>query len=204
MSLCALNNPCNTSYIGKLRLVQLTTCANLFAKISPTGCLCYTMLNMPINIDKMLEKISVITSLSSFNTAHSCKFTFVLIGEHVVDTFHVHAICVTYDKLADLESKILSAKPSDISFEMKQLLGASYFQQLMLSSCSYLPLKERNHVQSNACAHKSCSPTSWSIEFERYTSKPMNKLCHNNFWNAMNAQHPFDEKLDLAKINVIT
>jgi hypothetical protein len=28
----------------------------------------------------------------------------------------------------------------------------------------------------------------------------MNKLCHNNFCNAMNAQHPFDEKLDLAKM----
>ena len=99
---------------------------------------------------------------------------------------------------------MLSDKPSDKSFEIKQLLGACYFEQLMLSPCSYLPLKERNHGQSNAHAHKSCSPTSWSIEFERYTSKPMNKLCHNNFWNAMNAQHPFDEKLDLAKINVIT
>jgi len=95
---------------------------------------------------------------------------------------------------------MLSDKPSDKSFEIKQLLGACYFEQLMLSPCSYLPLKERNHGQSNAHAHKSCSPTSWSIEFERYTSKPMNKLCHNNFWNAMNAQHPFDEKLDLARM----
>ena len=105
-----MNDPCNTSYNDKLHLVQLVTCAELFARISPIGCLCYTMLNMPTNIDKMLEKITVITSLSSLNIAHSCKFTFVLIGEHVVDTFHVHAICVTYDKLADLESKMLSEK----------------------------------------------------------------------------------------------
>ena len=55
-SLCALNDPCNTLYFGKLHLVQLTTCADLFAMISPTGCLCYTILNMPINFDKMLEK----------------------------------------------------------------------------------------------------------------------------------------------------
>jgi hypothetical protein len=63
------------------------------------------MLNMPINIDKMFEKISVITYLSSLNTAHIYKFTFVLVGEHVVDTFYVHVICVTYDKLVDLELK---------------------------------------------------------------------------------------------------
>jgi hypothetical protein len=98
-SLYALNDPCNTLYIDKLHLVQLVTCANLFARISPAGCLCYTMLNMPINIDKMLEKFYVMTSLSSLNTSHSCKFTFVLIGEPVVDTFHVHAIYVTYDNL---------------------------------------------------------------------------------------------------------
>ena len=98
-----MNDPCNTSYTDKLHLVQLVTCAELFARISPIGCLCYTMLNMPINIDKMLEKISEITTLRSLNTAHSCKFTFVLIGENVVDTFHVHAICVICDKLADLE-----------------------------------------------------------------------------------------------------
>jgi hypothetical protein len=63
------------------------------------------MLNMPINIDKILEKICMITSLRSLNAAHSCKFTFVLIGEHVVDTFHVHAISVIYDKFADLTQK---------------------------------------------------------------------------------------------------
>ena len=83
---------------------------------------------------------------------------------------------------------------------MQQLLGACDFEQLMVSPCSYHPPKDRNHVQSNARTQKSCSSTSWSIEFERYTSKPMNKLCHNNFWNAMNAQHPFDEKLDLVKM----
>jgi hypothetical protein len=94
---------------------------------------------------------------------------------------------------------MLSEKQSGKSSEMKQLIGACDFEQLMLSPCSFHPLKGRNNVQSNAGTHKNCSSTSWSIEFERYTSKPMNKLCcHNNFWNAMNAQHPFDEKLDLA------
>ena len=98
--------------------------------------------------------------MRSLNTSHSCKFTFVLIGEHVVGTFHDHAICVTYDKLADLESKMLSEKQSDKSLEMQQFLDACDFKQLMLSPCSYHPLKDKNHVQSNARAHKSCSSTS--------------------------------------------
>lgn len=74
------------------------------------------MLNMPINIEQMLEKISNITSLGSLNTIHSFQFTFVLIGEHVVDTFQVHAICVTYNKFADLDSKMLRDKQSEKSF----------------------------------------------------------------------------------------
>jgi len=101
--LCALNDPCHTSCNNKQHLIPLVTCADLFTRISPLECLCYTILNMPINIEQMLEKISNITSLSSLNTTHSFQFTFVLIGEHVVDTFQVHAICVTYNKLADLD-----------------------------------------------------------------------------------------------------
>ncbi len=77
---------------------------------------------MPINIELMLEKISNITSLSSMNTTHSFQFTFVLIGEHVVDTFQVHAICVTYNKLADLDSNMLRDKQSEKSFKMHQML----------------------------------------------------------------------------------
>jgi len=70
-SLCALNDPCNTSYNNKQHLIQSVTCVDLFTRISPLECLCYTMLNMPINIEQMLEKISNITSLSSLNTTHS-------------------------------------------------------------------------------------------------------------------------------------
>jgi len=109
-TLCALNDPCNTSYNNKQHLIQSVTCADFFTRISRLECLCYTMLNMPINIKQMLKKISNITSLSSLNTTHSFQFTFVLIGEYVVDNFHVYAICVTYNKLADLDSKMLRDK----------------------------------------------------------------------------------------------
>jgi hypothetical protein len=42
---------------------------------------------MPTDVNHMLENISEITSSKSLNTVHSCKFTFILIGEHVVNTF---------------------------------------------------------------------------------------------------------------------
>jgi len=99
-----------------------------------------------------------------------------LIGEHVVDTFQVHAICVTYNKLADLDSKMLRDKQSEKSFKMQQMLGAYGFDQFMLSACSYHPLKVRNLVQSKAYTPKSFSFTPWSIEFKNYTSKPFNKF----------------------------
>ena len=154
-----MNDPCNTSYNNKQHLIQSVTCADLFTRISPLECLCYTMLNMPINIEQMLEKISNITFLSSLNTTHSFQFTFVLIGEHVVDTFQVHAICVTYNKLADLDSKMLRDKQSEKSFKMQQMLGAYGFDQFILSACSHHPLKVRNLVQSKAYTPKSCSST---------------------------------------------
>ena len=84
---------------------------------------------------------------------------------------------------------------------MQQMLGAYGFDQFMLPACSYHPLKVRNLVQSKAYTPKSCSSTPWSIEFKNYTSKPLNKFCyHNNFWNNISSQHPFDEKFDLLKI----
>jgi len=84
---------------------------------------------------------------------------------------------------------------------MQQIFGAYGFDQFILSACSYHPLKVRNLVQSKAYTPKSCSCTPWSIEFKNYTSKPLNKFCyHNNFWNNISSQHPFDEKFDLLKI----
>uniref|UniRef100_K3ZMU2 Retrotransposon gag domain-containing protein n=1 Tax=Setaria italica TaxID=4555 RepID=K3ZMU2_SETIT len=81
--------------------VQLITHTELFAKLSPTECLCYTMLRKPIEIDQMLKNISMITSMRSLNNAHSCKFTFNLICEHFINKFFVCAICITCDKLVD-------------------------------------------------------------------------------------------------------
>jgi hypothetical protein len=193
-SLCALNDPSNTSYTDMLHLVRLVTCTALIARIYLTDCLC--MLDMPILIDKILEKIFVMTSLSDLTTAHSCKFTFILIGDHVVNIFQVHAICVTYDMLAGLESKPLSEKHIDKFLEIQLSLDACDFKQLMLPSCAFHPWKERKHVQSMDHAHKSFSPTCRSIKVDRYASKLMNHLSHNNFWNTMNAQHRFDEKFD--------
>jgi hypothetical protein len=100
--------------------------AEVFDKLSPTNWLFYTMLDTPIYLNKMLENISVITSPRSLNTVHSCKFTFIFIGNHVVNKFYVHAICITDDKLADLKSNMLGDNSCDLYFpnEMNQLFSA--------------------------------------------------------------------------------
>jgi hypothetical protein len=104
-NLCTLIDPCNVLQPNKLHTIHLTIGTEFFDKRSPTNYLLYTKFDMPIDVNNMLENIFVLTSSTSLNTAHRCKFTFILIGEHVVNTFSVQAICVTNDKLADLKSK---------------------------------------------------------------------------------------------------
>ena len=86
---------CDDLHANKLHHIQLITQAELFAKISPTECLCYTMLDKPVDINKMLENVSMIMSTTSLNNAHSCKFTFNLIVEHVVVKLFVCVLCIT-------------------------------------------------------------------------------------------------------------
>jgi hypothetical protein len=51
----------------------------------------------PIEIDQMLDNVSMITSMRSLNNVHSCKFTFNLSVAHVVDKLFVCATCITCD-----------------------------------------------------------------------------------------------------------
>lgn len=148
-NLYTLTDTCNILYADKHHHVQLITSAEFFAKISGTNCLFGTMLDMPIDVNKMLENIFVITSSRSLNTAHSCKFTFIFIGEHVLNSFYVHAICITNDKLADLKLNMLCDNSCDTYFpndEMNQLFSAYYSEPSMLFPCSYIPSNVRNHV----------------------------------------------------------
>jgi hypothetical protein len=98
------------------------------------------MLGTPIDVNKILENISEITSLRSLNTAHSCKFTFILIGEHVVNSFCIHAICITNDKLAELKPTILCDNSCDLYFpnELNQSFCASNLEPSMSFPCSYI------------------------------------------------------------------
>jgi hypothetical protein len=132
-NICALIDPCNIFYANKNHQFQLISGGEFFAKLSPNNCLFYTMLDTPIDVNKMLENISMITSSRSLNIVHSCKFTFIFIGEHVVNKFYVHAICITDDKLADLKSNMLGDNSCDLYFpnEMTQLFSACNFEPSM-------------------------------------------------------------------------
>jgi hypothetical protein len=45
--------------------------------------LSYTIFDKLVEIDQILDNVSMITSMRSFNNVHSCKFTFNLIIDHV-------------------------------------------------------------------------------------------------------------------------
>jgi hypothetical protein len=61
--------------------------------------LSYTIFDKLVEIDQILDNVSMITFMRSFNNVHSYKFTFNLIIEYVVDKFFVSSMCITCDKL---------------------------------------------------------------------------------------------------------
>ena len=120
-------------HANKLHHIQLITQADLFVKISPAECLCYTMLDKPVEINKMLENVSMIISMRSLNNAHCCKFTFNLIVEHVVDKLFVYAICITCDNLVDFKLNMLNnnfCEPYFSDVEMNKLFNACFSEPL--------------------------------------------------------------------------
>jgi hypothetical protein len=151
------------------------------------------MHDTPIDFNKILENISVITSSRSLNTIHSCKLTFIFIGEHVVHNFYVHAICITDDTLADLKSNMLCDNSCDLYFlnEMNQLLSPINSEPSMSLPCSSNPLKENTHGKISAiCAHEKQLSTSMSIAIEGYTSKLIHNFGNTNFGIVMTVSSP--------------
>ena len=171
---------CDDLHDCKLHHFQLITQAELLAKVSPTECLCYTMLDKPVDINKMLENVSMITSMRSLNNTHSCKFKFNLIVEHVVDKLLACSMCITCDKLVDFKLNMPNKKSCEPYFsevEMNKLFNAYCLESLF--PYSYFSMKERDHVKSSAiCAPKIFSSILGSNEFGRYTSKPLNQFCN--------------------------
>jgi hypothetical protein len=156
-NICASIDPCNILYANKSHQFQLISGGEFFAKLSPNNCLFYTMRDTPIDVNKIVENISVITSSRSLNTVHSCKLTFIFIGEHVVHNFYVHAICITDDKLADLKSNMVCDNSCDLYFsnKMNQLLSPNNSEPSISLPCSSNPMKENTHGKISAiCAHE--------------------------------------------------
>ena len=153
-----LHNSCQTLFdkfdtlhVNKLDHVRLTTHAEFFTRINPAECLLCTMVGIQIEVEKMLENVSEITSMRFLSNSYCCNFTFNLIVDHVDDKFFLCGLAITYDKHAHLKL------PSDKSFatyfsehEMNNFLSACRSKSTMLFPCSYFSSKERNHEQSSA------------------------------------------------------
>jgi hypothetical protein len=72
-SCSVLIEPCDTLYANKFHHVQLITCAKFFKRIYPTNCLSYTIFDQPVEINEMLDNVSMITSTRPLNYVHSFK-----------------------------------------------------------------------------------------------------------------------------------
>jgi hypothetical protein len=140
--------PCNNS--NKLHYVQFITHDELFGKISPVNYLSYTIFDKLVEIDQMLDNVSMITSMRSFKNVHNCKLTFSLIIKHVVDKFFISAMCIKCDKLAEFELNMSDDNHCVTNFyrhKVNKLFNACDIERKILFSCSYYSSKERDHVQ---------------------------------------------------------
>jgi hypothetical protein len=179
--------PCNNLNAKKLHYVQSFTHAELFAKISHINYLSYTIFNKLVEIDQKLDNVSMITSMRSYNNVHSCKFTFNLIVEHVVDKFFVSSMCITCDNLAEFKLN-MSYDKHCVSYlsrhKVNKLFNACDIERKILFPCLYGSLKERDHVKSRTISSPQIFlSTSKSNEFGRYASKPLKELYKNNYEN---------------------
>ena len=169
--------------------MKLITHAEFFNTISPAECVFYVKLDECVDINKMNESVLNISSMKSLNNAHSCKFTFNLIVEHVVDKLLVCAMCITCDNLVDFKLNMLNnnfCEPYFSDVEMNKLFNACCSEPLFL--VPYFSLKEGDHAESSAISTpKMFSSTSRSNQFGRYTSKTLNKLCNKKYCDIRNA-----------------
>ena len=180
--------------------VKLITHAEFFNTISPAECVFYVKLDECVDINKMNESVLNISSMKSLNNAHSCKITFNLIVEHVVDKLLVCVMCITCDNLVDFKLNMLnnnSCEPYFSDVEMNKLFNACCSEPLF--HFPYFPLKEGDHAESTVIsAPKIFWSTSGSNEFVRYTFKPLNKLCNKKFCDIRNAPSLNFEMLNVA------
>jgi hypothetical protein len=148
--------PCNNLNANKLHYVQFFTHAESFANISPINYLSYTIFDKLVEIDQILDNVSMITSMRSFNNVHSCKFTFNLNVEHVVDKFFVSSMCITCDNLAEIKLNMSDDNhcvPFVSGHKMNKLFNACDIERKILFPYLHGSLKERDHVKIEQSLH---------------------------------------------------
>jgi hypothetical protein len=155
----------------------------------------------PIDVNKMLQNISVITSLRSLNMVRSCNFTFILIGERVLNILSLHAICIMSNKLANLKSNMFCVDSCDLYFptEMNQLFSACNSEFSMSFPCSSNPTKENTNGKRTAIgAHAEHLFSFIGIDFKRCTTKSVHKSCNKNVGIVVNDSSQYFEQFDLG------
>jgi hypothetical protein len=138
--------PYNNLNDNKLHYVQFFTNTELFAKIFPINYLSYTIFDKLVEIDQILDNVSMITSMRSFHNVYSCKITFNLIVEHVVDKFFVSSMCITCDNLAEFKLNMSYDKhcvPYFSGHKVNKLFNACDIERKILFPCLYGSLNER-------------------------------------------------------------
>jgi hypothetical protein len=164
----------------------------------------YVKLDEFVDINKMVESVLDISSMKSLNNAYCCKFTFNIIGHYIINKFYVCALCITCHNIAELKLNKMSCtscEPYFSLFEIKRLFRACCSEQLVLFSCSYSSLKQRNLVQMCLVHSPKVFPyTCGTIEYERYITKPLHELSIKNYWNTRHASFTSIEMFDFAKI----
>jgi hypothetical protein len=138
--------PYNNLNDNKLHYVQFFTNTELFAKIFPINYLSYTIFDKLVEIDQILDNVSMITSMRSFHNVYSCKITFNLIVEHVVDKFFVSSMCITCDNLAEFKLNMSYDKhcvPYFYGHKVNKLFNACDIERKILFPCLYGSLNER-------------------------------------------------------------
>jgi hypothetical protein len=155
--------------------------------MSPINYLSYTIFDKLVEIDQMLDNMSMITSMRSFKNVHSCKFTFNLIVEHVVDKFFVSSVFIICDKLAEFKLNMSDDNhcvPYFSDHKVNNLFNACDIERKILFPCSYRSSKGRDLVQrTSSSSHKFFLSTAKCNEFGRYASKSSKELYKHNYEN---------------------
>jgi hypothetical protein len=107
LSCTNVSAPCDNLHISNFYHVVVLTHKEVLARILSNEIVYSIMLNEPLSLSCVMNKISEISYLNS--STHAYCFTFNLVGEYSMsDDFMVDHICITCDRIAELKLAVFS------------------------------------------------------------------------------------------------